>query len=127
LSLTEFSIRTNKKIDVIDITNEVGNRIDRNAKAVLVFAPHATAALTLGEYEPNIKEDMEKFCEKLASGNWQHNKIDDNAEAHLMSVLIKQSLLVPVENGKLILGTWQRILFIELDGPRTRRIIVQTL
>jgi secondary thiamine-phosphate synthase enzyme len=56
-----------------------------------------------------------------------HNSIDDNAEAHLLSALISPSLTVPTENGKLHLGTWQRIMLVELDGPRKRRVIVKMI
>lgn len=119
-----FEIQTSRKIETVDITMEVESRI-KNGKAVLVYVPHATAALVINEFEPGMKQDMEKFYGKLANGEWKHNCIDDNAEAHLMSGLLSPSVVVPVENNELILGTWQRIILVDLDGPRNRKIVVQ--
>jgi secondary thiamine-phosphate synthase enzyme len=122
----EFEVKTNKSIEVIDITGQVEERI-KDGKACIVFTPHATAAIILNEFEPNIKSDYEEFFSKVAKGNWKHNAIDNNAEAHLLSALISPSIVIPVEKGKLVLGTWQSIMLVELDGPRTRKIIVRTI
>lgn len=123
---SEFSVETRKRIEVVDITDEVQERI-KEGKLCNVYVPHATAALIVNEYEPNIKSDYEEFFSKIAKGNWKHNAIDDNAEAHLLSALISPSVVIPIENKRLKLGTWQRIMLVELDGPRTRRIIVTTV
>lgn len=126
--MKSFTIQTTRKIEVIDITQEVQSRVS-DGKAVLIFAPHATAAITIGEFEPNIKQDYERFYSELCpKSDYAHNSIDDNAEAHLLSSFIKPSLVVPIENGELVLGTWQSILFVELDGPRSsRKIVIQTI
>lgn len=123
---SEFSVSTNDAVEVIDITDEVEKRLGEG-EACLVFTPHATAAIILNEFEPNIKSDYEKFFSRIAKGNWKHNSIDNNAEAHLLSALISPSIVIPVEKGKLVLGTWQSIMLVELDGPRKRRIIVKTI
>ncbi len=123
--MDSFEISTTKSVEVIDITSQVEERV-RDGKACLVFTPHATAALIVNEYEPNIKFDYEEFFSRIAKGNWRHNKIDDNAEAHLLSALISPSIIIPVKNGKLVLGTWQSIMLVELDGPRTRKVVVTT-
>jgi len=123
---SEFFVETRKRVEVIDITEEVEKRVGQG-NACLIFVPHATAAVIINEYEPNIKSDYEKFFSRLANGEWMHNSIDDNAEAHLLSALISPSLTVPTENGKLHLGTWQRIMLVELDGPRKRRVIVKMI
>ena len=126
--MKSFTISSNKKIEVIDITKEIEERIS-DGKAALIFAPHATVAITIGEHEPNIKSDYERFYSEICpKSDYLHNKIDNNAESHLLSSFIKPSLVVPIENGKLVLGTWQSILFVELDGPRSsRKIIVQVI
>ena len=121
----DFEISTSKSVEVIDISSEVKKRV-KDGNACLVFTPHATAAIILNEFEPNIKSDYEEFFSRIAKGNWKHNAIDNNAEAHLLSALISPSLTIPVKNGKLVLGTWQSIMLVELDGPRTRRIVVTT-
>jgi secondary thiamine-phosphate synthase enzyme len=124
--MEEFEITTSRRVEVVDITSKVGKRV-KDGNECLVFVPHATAALIVNEYEPNIKADYEEFFSRIAKGNWKHNAIDNNAEAHLLSALISPSLIVPVKNGKLQLGTWQSIMLVELDGPRTRKILVTTV
>ena len=119
-----FFIETSKRIEVVDITNKVSERVS-DGNACLVYVLHATAALIVNEYEPNIKSDYEKFFSMIANGEWKHNAIDNNAEAHLLSALVSPSVTIPVEDGKLVLGTWQRVLLVELDGPRKRKIIVK--
>lgn len=126
--MKQFSISTTKRIEVLDITDKVQSCLE-SGKAALIFVPHATAAVTLGEYEPNIKQDYERFYADLCpKSDYMHNRIDDNAEAHILSSFIKPSLLIPLQDGKLVLGTWQSILLVELDGPRSnRKIIVQII
>lgn len=126
--MKSFQVETSKHIEVVDITMHVEHALTAKTKACLVFVPHATAALSIGEYEPNIKQDYEKFYSGLCpKSDYAHNRIDDNAESHILSSLLKPDLLIPVENGKLVLGTWQRILLVDFDGPRTRKIYIQEL
>lgn len=124
-----FSVETNKRLEVVDITEEVEKAVsDKKAKAVLVYVPHATAALVINEFEPRLKSDMEEFFSSLVPDkHWRHDKIDDNASSHLLSALLSPSAIVPLENGKLALGTWQRIILVDLDGPRNRKITVTPL
>ncbi|NYZ77308.1 YjbQ family protein [Candidatus Micrarchaeota archaeon] len=123
---SEFFVETKKRVEVIDITAEVEKRAG-SGNACLVFVPHATAALILNEFEPNIQEDYGEFFSRIAKGEWKHDRIDNNAEAHLLSALISPSVLVPVENKRLQLGTWQRIMLVELDGPRKRKVLVRMI
>ncbi len=124
--MDEFQVRTTRRIEIVDITPLVEERV-KGGDACLVFTTHATAALIVNEFEPNIKSDYEKFFSMLAKGEWKHNAIDNNAEAHLLSALISPSIVLPVKNGRLELGTWQSIMLVELDGPRTRRVIVGSI
>ncbi len=91
-----------------------------------VFAPHATGVLFLGEFEPNINEDYLNLLAKLApeGAGWKHDLIDNNAHAHLRSMLVGTSICIPVKNSELLLGTWQRIIFVENDRDRVRRVVV---
>ncbi len=123
---SEFSVSTSKAVEVIDITGEVEKRLG-DGEACLVFTPHATAAIILNEFEPNIKSDYEEFFSRIAKGNWKHNAIDNNAEAHLLSALISPSIVIPLKNGRLDVGTWQSIMLVELDGPRKRKVIVKII
>ena len=75
-----------------------------------------------------MKEDWLDFLKKLVSGfDFQHNRIDDNADSHLLSGLIGQERILPVKDGQLIRGTWQNIFLLELDGPRNRRVIIKII
>ena len=122
-----FEVKTRKKLEVVDITPKVEKQIsDKEAKAVLVYVPHATAALVINEFEPRLKSDMEEFFSSLVPDRkWKHDEIDDNASSHLLSALLSPSATVPLENGRLALGTWQRIILVDLDGPRNRKLVVQ--
>ena len=122
----EFAVRTSKGRQLIDITDEVSARVKGKEGICLIYVPHATAGLIINEDESNLASDFEKLFERLAPKNekWAHNKIDDNAHAHLLSGLVSPSVCVPVVNGKLALGTWQRILLCEFDGPRERKVMV---
>ena len=123
-----FTVRTSKQREIIDITAEVeraaaGSRIKEGI--CFIFVPHATAAVMLNEYEPNLEGDFLSFFDKIApKGDYAHNRIDDNAEAHLLSSLFGQGKTLSIAAGSLIRGTWQNILLCEFDGPRERKVIV---
>ncbi len=125
--MESFTVKTSKRVEALDITPEVSRRLKSGSLCIL-YTPHTTAALTINEFEPNIKSDMEElYASLIPKKNWRHNSIDNNAEAHLLSSIIKPSLAIPIEEGSLALGTWQRVIFIELDGPRTRTVQMQVL
>ena len=88
--------------------------------------PHTTAALIIGENDPEMLEDYEKVAVELPAPfePFKHHRNDNrNAAAHVISSFAGTQLTLPVEDGKIVLGTWQRIIFIELDGPKTRTIL----
>ena len=124
----EFIIMTKDKYDVIDITDKVEKEINIDDGLCIVYVPHATAGLIVNEFEPNIAQDyVTLFRTLLPKNDWRHDKIDDNAEAHLLSSLFGTSKTFIVKDGKLVLGTWQRIILCEFDGPRNRRVVVKVL
>jgi secondary thiamine-phosphate synthase enzyme len=123
----EFEIRSSRRREIIDITDEIERIVEKSKVKnglCLIFLPHATSAIIFEEDEPGLIEDMEKFLEKIFPRGigYKHDRIDDNADAHLASGFIGQSRIYPVENGRIVRGTWQRALLIELDGPRNREI-----
>jgi secondary thiamine-phosphate synthase enzyme len=123
----DIPVSTNQKIQVLDITADIAAKKRIKDGAILLYVPHTTAGLVINENESNLKRDMERFYGSLAKGSWQHNSIDDNAEAHLVSTALNSSITIPVEKGELVLGTWQSILFVELDGPRERKVLMKEL
>jgi len=127
----EVVFSTKRKEGIVDITGDVRailNRWGVRDGMVLVFAPHATASIIINENEPGLEQDILNLLNILAppDANYHHNRIDRNAHAHLRSVAFPPYATIPVKNGKLLLGTWQRIMFVESDGPKAqRRVIVE--
>ncbi|MBI4406689.1 YjbQ family protein [Candidatus Micrarchaeota archaeon] len=119
----EFFVKSKRKIQAIDITKQVEEEVKGKGSGVVhVFVPHCTTAVFVNEFEPNICQDYEKLVSLLQHEKWKHDDVDDNAYAHLANALIGNSVCVPVENNELVLGTWQRVILMELDGPRSRRV-----
>jgi secondary thiamine-phosphate synthase enzyme len=123
-----IEIKTNKKREIVDITDKIQEIIekqDKNSGLVHLLALHTTCALTTADLDPGTDLDyldtLEKIVPKL---NFRHPHNPSHFPDHFLSSLIGVSLLVPFENKNLILGTWQRIILIELDGPRVRNIKV---
>lgn len=122
-----IEVKTQRRRELINITERVEELLKgMGAKDGLLdlFVPHTTAALILNEGERGLLQDFLSLFERLApeSGSYMHNLIDTNADAHLISSLLCKSLVIPVRNGRLDLGTWESIIFAELDGPRTRSV-----
>jgi len=122
-----FTVRTDRRNQMVDVTAEVARFVARHAPAegiCSVYAPHATAAITINENaDPAVCEDILDALSKLVhQGVWRHDRVDGNADAHIKASLIGPGESIPVRDGKLLLGTWQAIMLVELDGPRTRTI-----
>lgn len=126
--IKEFNISSKDRYQLIDITSEVEGVIaDSGVKdgLCLVFVPHSTAAIVLTENEEGLKKDWLAVLKKLVSGfDFLHDRIDNNADSHILSGLLGQGKTLPIEKGRLIRGTWQQIFLAELDGPRERRVSV---
>ncbi len=125
-------LKTSKRVEILDITNQVEKEVEKaNSKdgIALVYSPHTTTAIVINEAERGLLEDLINSISNLIpeKSNYIHNRIDDNADAHIRASLLGNAVVVPFENRRLLLGTWQRILFIEFDGPRNRRVIVKIL
>lgn len=120
-----ITLSTSQKYELVDLTNKVEEVVEESGVGegiCLVFVPHATAAVILNENEGGLKQDFVKFFKELVEKkSWAHDQIDDNASAHLLAGVIGQSRVLPISKGKLVHGTWQNILFVELDGPRSMR------
>ncbi|WP_456328887.1 secondary thiamine-phosphate synthase enzyme YjbQ [Archaeoglobus sp.] len=124
----EITLKTTRRVEIIDITGEVEKCIDGGDLAV-VYTPHTTTSVVINEGESGLLEDILEFMEKLVpfGKGYKHDRIDSNADAHLKATILGNSVVIPIENGRLALGTWQSILFVEFDGPRTRRVVVKTI
>jgi secondary thiamine-phosphate synthase enzyme len=128
--MQEFLVKTERKSQIIDITATVADIVRQSAVRegiCCVYTPHTTAAITINENDdPNVCEDiLEALAKLIPEGIWRHDRIDNNAAAHIKASLIGPSEAIPVQDGKLMLGRWQAVMFVELDGPRERRVIVE--
>ena len=125
----EFHIRSHRKYEMLDITGRVADIVRQSQAAegiCSVYVTHATAAIVINEnYDPNVCEDVLDALGKLIpEGVWRHDRVDNNAAAHIKSAILGPGETIPVREGKLVLGTWQAIMLVELDGPRDRRVVV---
>jgi len=120
---------TSKRFELVDLTHRVEDVVRRSGiknGICLVFAPHATGAIVANEHELGLLEDILEAIKRHFPPEhpWRHNRIDDNAHAHIASTFIGTERVFPVLNGRLVRGTWQNIFFVEMDGPRTRREVL---
>lgn len=124
----QLTVRTTDRVDVVDVTSEVESAIPADTETGLchVYVPHTTAGIVVNEPEDRLLDDVESFLATLVpqEAGYGHDAIDDNADAHLRSLLLGESVTVPIQDGTLALGTWQAILLVDGDGPRTRRLTV---
>lgn len=137
----EFTVSSRKREEIIDITNEVQKAVkelyekdkkrvcNKDVGACLVYVPHATCSVIVNEnYDEAVCRDILAYLKKqIPEGIWDHDKIDNNADSHIKASIIGPSQLIPVENGELQLGRWQGCGLVELDGPKTRRVIIKVL
>jgi secondary thiamine-phosphate synthase enzyme len=124
----EMSVSSSRKEEILDITSQVRELVKRSGirdGICVVHAMHTTAGILVNEnYDPSLKEDILDFLNRISKGQWKHDKEDNNASAHLKSMIIGQSQSISVKNGSLMLGTWQGICLAEFDGPKLRKIAV---
>lgn len=128
-----LSFQTRGNDDMIDITSSVQDALSSSGLSsgiVVVFVPGSTASVTTIEYEPGLLKDFPRAMEKLAPRGirYDHDATwgDGNGYAHVRASTVGPSLVVPFENGRLMLGTWQQIVLVDFDNrPRSRNVIVQ--
>lgn len=129
---SEVSLSTSSRRQIIDITGEVEAFVKKSGMEdglCVAFSLHSTTAIVINEGEEGLKGDiLRKVEQDYPSGQgWGHDRIDDNADAHLAGATLGPSVTMIVKGGRLVLGTWQKVLFVELDGPRSERRIVLTI
>ena len=140
-----FTINVESRVapEFIDITDQVFDFVKKSQVqngCAVVFSRHTTAAIKINENEPLLIQDMERFLEKVAARNayYQHNDFSvrtvnmnedecPNGHAHCQHLILSTSETIPIVNGSLPFGQWQRIFLVELDRPRPRQVLVQVL
>ncbi|MEM1925043.1 MAG: secondary thiamine-phosphate synthase enzyme YjbQ [Pyrobaculum sp.] len=125
----EFYISTRQREEIVVITERVEKAVEKSGVkngVALIYVPHATAILTANENEARLREDILSKLKSLfpRGAGYRHDEIDDNANAHLANIFVGFHLVMPIVGGRLLRGTWQDVMLIEMDGPRSRRGVV---
>jgi secondary thiamine-phosphate synthase enzyme len=129
----EIAIRTTRRTQLVEITEDVQSAVNgaNGAAAVLIYVPHTTAGVTVNERaDPMVARDFETALEKIVDDGWTWKHIElgeENAPSHIRASLMSPQVLVPLDDGRLALGTWQGVFFCEFDGPRDRKVYVTPL
>ncbi|WP_297417284.1 secondary thiamine-phosphate synthase enzyme YjbQ [Thermococcus sp.] len=128
--LFELEVPTSEKFQIVDITDDVQRLVYRSKVKhgiVIVFTRHTTTGLFINEAENGLLEDIKAKMKELVpkGAGYSHDRIDGNAHSHIRaSLFLNPEVVIPIDEAELQLGTWQRILFVELDGPRHRKVQV---
>ena len=126
--MKQFAVRTNARAEMIDITDRIRILLKESgikSGVCHVFVPHTTAAVTINENaDPDVPRDILTELEKIIPFNGHYRHVEGNSAAHIKASIVGASETVFIENGELVLGTWQSIFFCEFDGPRSRKVMV---
>ena len=128
----EATHSTKARVEFVDLTDQVTGFVRTcNIKSgiCLIASPHSTTAIVVNERERGLMQDLlTKLQEEFPRGRgWLHDRVDDNADAHLASMFLGHSKAFPIQDSRLYRGPWQNIFLVELDGPRTRRILYEVM
>ena len=126
-----FSVPTGSKMEFVDITGQVQKEVARSGISngiCYIYNPHTTSGLTINEgADPAVQDDILAVLKKIIPFDYHYKHMEGNSPAHIMASLMGSSVSVFIENGRLVLGTWQKIFFCEFDGPRSRKVIWKLL
>jgi secondary thiamine-phosphate synthase enzyme len=129
--MEEMSVKTSRKVEMIDITGEVNRRIKKSGAQegiCLIYCPHTTAGLTINENaDPNVVRDILNGLDRLIPEDHPYLHAEGNSPAHIKSSILGCSTTIIISGGILSLGTWQSLFFCEFDGPRTRSVWIKIL
>lgn len=124
-----INVSTTKRTDLIDITTQVQKMVsDSNVDSgiVTVYVPHTTCGITINEgADPDVVRDIKYQLEKLIPYQQGYHHLEGNADSHIKTCLVGSSENIIIENGQLVLGTWQSIFLCDFDGPRTRKVYIK--
>jgi len=127
--LSRLSIRTHSQSELMDITPLVRDIVHKSkieSGVCYIFVPHTTAGITVNENaDPSVKQDILSELDKLVPWRGDYTHLEGNAAAHIKASLLGSAEMIPVEDGDLVLGTWQGVFFAEFDGPRRREVWIK--
>jgi len=126
-----INVRTTARTQIVDITQEVRKAIEKSGVKdglCFIFVPHTTAGVTINENtDEDVKADIIKTLNDLIPERGDYRHLEGNSDAHIKASLMGSSVILAVEDGRPVLGTWQGVFFCEFDGPRTRKVLVKCL
>jgi secondary thiamine-phosphate synthase enzyme len=131
---SQINFNSKKENSLIDLTGQIEEELKKSKLAsgvVFIFAPGATCALTTIEFEPGLQKDFPKFLDRIIpKGRYEHDLTwhDGNGHSHVRAALLKPDLFIPFSGGNILTGTWQQIVFVELDTrPRSRKVEIKIM
>jgi secondary thiamine-phosphate synthase enzyme len=128
---SSIPVKTSTRIEMVDITAKVREQVSRHGTVngiCMVYVPHTTAGITINEgADPAVCQDILTKLNELVPAGAGYRHLEGNADSHIKASLMGSSVAVFIENGSLVLGTWQKIFFCEFDGPRSRRVSIKIL
>jgi len=129
--IKKLEIKTSSRSEIIDITDKIQKVIsDSKIKSgiCIIYVPHTTAGITVNEnYDPSVRIDILDYLEKIAPLSARYKHTEGNADSHIKTSVVGSSATLVIEDGKILLGNWQGIMFCEFDGPRTRKLVIKIL
>ena len=127
--LTTISVKTSSRVDMVDITSSIQKEASKSGITdgiCVVYVPHTTAGITVNEgADPAVCQDIITKLNELVPPNAGYRHMEGNSDSHIKASTIGSSVTVLTENGRLVLGTWQKIFFCEFDGPRSRKVYIK--
>ncbi|MGW8321915.1 MAG: secondary thiamine-phosphate synthase enzyme YjbQ [Thermodesulfobacteriota bacterium] len=126
-----INVKTSTRNELLDVTSEVQDYVSASGVReglCFLFVPHTTGAVTINEgADPSVRKDIARYLEKLIPKNGNFSHAEGNSDAHIKTSLVGSSEILAIEDGRLVLGTWQAVFFCEFDGPRTRRLGIRII
>ena len=127
--MSTLSIKTNERVDLVDISSQVANEVKSSGVTtgtVTVYVPHTTCGVTINESaDPDVARDIKMHLAKLVPQDGGFKHYEGNSDSHIKTSMIGSSENIFIEDGKLVLGTWQGIFLCDFDGPRTRKVYIK--
>ena len=124
-----FSVSTSERVDLVEITSTVAQEVAKSGVGtgtVTIYVPHTTCGVTINESaDPDVARDIKTHLAKLVPQNGGFKHYEGNSDSHIKTSMIGSSENIFIENGKLVLGTWQGIFLCDFDGPRTRKVYIK--
>jgi secondary thiamine-phosphate synthase enzyme len=129
--MNTITVKTNAQTEMIDITSEIQSVLQGKSFSngiCMLFVPHTTAGITINESaDPSVRRDILMVLNQMVPWKADYRHMEGNSPAHMKTSLMGSSELIAVENGQMVLGTWQGIFFCEFDGPRTRKLHIKLI